>query len=63
MYMITDLKSTCVFYLVFLWLRPPPALTVGYGCRGYQSSDAAVVNQPQPQVGDISGERVFLQTI
>lgn len=63
MYTITDKYSTCFFYLGLLWLRPPRTLPVGRACRGYQSSAAAVVNPPQPQVDDISGELVFLKSI
>lgn len=58
LYTITDIKSTCAFYLGLLWLRPPRSLTVGYACRGYQSGAAAEVGTPQPRADDTSGERV-----
>lgn len=58
LYTITDLKSTCAFYLGLLWLRPPRAPTVGYACRGYQSAAAAEVGTPEPRADDSSGKRV-----
>lgn len=54
-----DLKLTCTMYIGLLWFRPSRALTVGYACRGYQSTAAEPVHPPQLQADDISGKCVF----